>query len=170
MGKYPKPTIHSSCLIHTLKQSSLLGNMSPEFTLVRCPCYRSQAHLGNPVFRESRETQGVSFSAYYPYWRRERKLVRTLILGATGCSALFSWPDPLWSLWQGSFILWRIFLHVMLSPPLPDSLPRICHGSLTILNSRLTFSSEKFCFGVCLWQMAVWSKVGVWVFSQLLIK
>lgn len=101
MGKYPKPTAHSSCLIFTMKQSSLLCNMSPEFTPVRCPCYKSQAHLGNPVFRERRETQGVSFSASYPNWKREWKLVRTLILGAISCSALFSWQDSLWSPWQG---------------------------------------------------------------------
>lgn len=88
MSKYPKPPARSSCLLYTLKQSSLLCNISPEFTLVRCPCYKSQAHLGNPVFRERRETQRVSFSASYPYWKREWKLVRTLIVGAIGCSAL----------------------------------------------------------------------------------
>lgn len=47
------------------------------------------------------------------------------------------------------------------------SLPRMCHGSLTILNSRVTFPSRVLFCG-CLWQVEVWSEGGTWgSFSSL---
>lgn len=50
------------------------------------------------------------------------------------------------------------------------SLPRVCRGSLTILNARLTFPSRVLFCG-CLWQVGVWSEGRAWgVFSWPLIR